>query len=163
MLGELMRKATKQKIIVLFIIGIFGMSSIAFIIFSAIAPPNTEKKSLDSLVISGEVDPEIEDSYLQGGYTWLKVYYSEENPRFFAYIDSLPEQYLAGNKPQIVVQKISSSVPYVNIKGPYGEKTVNATESKIFSALCETLLVTPPECGLGVLKNITSKNITSAA
>ena len=154
-----MRKSTKNKLFVFFVIITFGMSSIAFVTTSFFTPPQEEIKPLESFVIEGEVNPLVEERYLQSGFTWMKFYYSEADPMLVAYIDSLPEQYADGSQPQMVVQKLQANSTYITIKGQNGEKEINATEAEVFSALCELLYVTPPECGLSKLLQGNTTNI----
>lgn len=151
-----MRKETQQKIMVGFIIATFVLSSVAFVTTGFFATNNQnnqqdEFKPPESFVIEGEIDESTEQEYLRRGYTTLKLYSGKE----FPYIDQLPEiTRTANGQTQLLVQKISSNETYAVIIGPYGENRVDdVAQGEIFSALCESLLVTPVECGLF---NITS-------
>jgi len=138
---------------------IFFMSTIAYVITSAINPPE-EKEELKEFVIEGELDPATEDEYLRGGFTSMKFYYSNQDLIF--YVDNLPD-YLKTNRnqPQLIVQKIPSNETFAVITGPYGEEELrNVTQNSIFNALCDILLDTPVECGYEELNITTTANRT---
>jgi len=154
-----MKKVTKQRIGVLLVAFIFFMSSIAYVITTAIQPEE-KPKELEKVVIEGELDPEIENEYLGRGFTSMKFYYSDSD--LISYVEQLPD-YLrtSRNQIQLIVQKISSNETFVEIAGPYGEEELrNVTQDSIFNALCSVLLVTPVECGYEGLNITTTANRT---
>jgi hypothetical protein len=153
-----MRKQRKQMLMVLFIVLIFGMSSLAFVV--NFATPETKVTKLDTFVIDGEVNENLEYQYIQRGYTFMRYYYADTVPD---YISQLPEIFVTNtNQKQLFVLKIAANDTYVSIRSANNEVSINATEEDIFDALCSTLMVTPSECGLrNILENITT-NTTSA-
>lgn len=154
-----MKKITKQRIGVFLVASIFVMSSIAYVITTAIQPEE-KPTELKNFVIEGELDTATENTYLGKGFTSMKFYYY--NSELISYIDQLPNYLKAnGNQFQLIVQKIPSNETFAVIKGPYGEEELrNLTQDSIFDALCNILLVTPPECGYEFL-NITGTTNTT--
>jgi hypothetical protein len=154
-----MKKVTKQRIGVLFVASIFFMSSIAYVITTAIQPEE-KPEELEKFVIEGKLDPEIENEYLGRGFTSMKFYYSDSD--LISYVEQLPD-YLrtSRNQIQLIVQKIPNNETFVEIVGPYGEEELrNVTQDSIFKALCSILLATPVECGYEGLNITTTANIT---
>ena len=144
-----MKKQTKQKIIVIFIVTIFLLSPIYFFASGNFGNSNNQPTQLDDFVIEEELDFNTENYYISQGYTTLK-FYSKEHPSF---LDTLPDvtSIYAGQTEikQLIVQKIVSNETKVIVIGPYGENTIeNITQENIFKTLCETLSVSPLECGI---------------
>lgn len=70
-----MKKSTKKIVMSLFIILIFGLSSIAYVATSFFGPKeNTQQNSVQSYFIDGNIDIQTENTYVQNGYTWIKFY-----------------------------------------------------------------------------------------
>ncbi|MFH0948873.1 MAG: hypothetical protein V1802_00110 [Candidatus Aenigmatarchaeota archaeon] len=160
-----MKKSTKQKIIVLFIVLVFSMSSLAYIISSVTGYGNENQnkiKPLDEFVIDGEIDKAVEDQYIQNGFTFLKFYYAEADPMFMTYIESLPDMTaISSGQKQLFVQKIESVNNTIVISNMNGENELtNITQSAVFESLCETLVMPPIECGLSKLIENTTLNST---
>ena len=153
------KKITKQRIGVLLVASIFFMSSIAYMITTAVQPEE-KPKELEKFIIEGELEPETENEYLRRGFTSMKFYYSDSD--LISYVEQLPD-YLRTSRDQIqlIVQKIPSNETFIVIAGPYGEEELrNVTQDSIFNALCNVLLVTPVECGYGRLNITTTANRT---
>jgi hypothetical protein len=151
-----MKKEAKQKIVVLFILALFFLSSISFFAtgihgFFISNNQQTQEQNqitpLTSFVVDGEIDFNTEYEYLSRGYTTIKVY-SDNHP---AFLNSLPENTQTPyGQTQLIVQKIYSNETYAVVIGPFGESRIeNITEEEVFSTLCESLAATPLECGLG--------------
>ncbi len=153
-----MKRSTKKMIFVIFILITFIMSSIAFVVINLGGglgnQQQAEIKPLETFIVEGDIDPRLEQAYLQGGFTFLKYYRSEKNEDVDRYLDTLPDLTITtSNQKQLFVQKINSSDTKMIIRGPYGETlltTGNITRNSIFETLCRTLLVTPIECVLNV-------------
>lgn len=143
-----MKKSTANKLFVVFVILIFGMSSIAYVITSFGSEPEEGFQPLKNYVVDGEVDPVTKDAYIQNGYTFLTFHYADDE--LTSYIDGLPDSTRTntGNM-QLVVEKIEDEETYVLIYNLNGERDIrNLTQDNIFSTLCEILTMTPPECAL---------------
>ncbi len=153
-----MKKSTKNKIIVLFVILVLFSSSFAFIVLGVYNFNNGEQNTpqqLDQSVIKGEITQETELAYIQAGYTFLKYYYKEG--AFLGYIESLPETFRTNNGVyQLFVQEIPSENEYMTVTSAKNVVNVdNLTQGSIFSALCETVSFKPAECIIGTLFNTT--------
>ncbi|MEM7819543.1 MAG: hypothetical protein QXD48_01805 [Candidatus Aenigmatarchaeota archaeon] len=149
-----MKKTTKKKLMVITIILIFGMSTIAFVATNIMIP--TEIKKLENPIIVGEIDTNTEYHYIQNGYTFFRFYYENEIP---SYIDDLPYIFVTNiNQIQLFVLKIPANETYIKIRNLNGEIEIfNITMEDIYDALCETLIVTPSECGLRQMINRTTE------
>jgi hypothetical protein len=159
-----MKKHTKQYLIVLFIILIFGMSTIAFVTTGFLGGTGGNQfKPLASPIVEGELDPIYENTYIQKGFTWLKFYYTDADPRFLAFIDSLPEAYATNTgQTQMIVQKINKDYAgkqqYVVVSSQQGvDEIENPDKMKIVNSLCALLTFIPAECGF--VFNITASNV----
>lgn len=150
-----MKKSTKQLIIVLFIILMFGMSTIAFVVTGIVGNTQQQQQQfrpLESTVVEGDLDPVYESTYIQKGFTWLKFYYTEADAAFLSFIDSLPSAYTTNNgQTQLIVQKINSAYGsnsnYIIVSSQQGvEELTENDESEIVQALCRLLTVVPAEC-----------------
>lgn len=155
-----MKKSTQKTVMAVFIIGTFLLSGISFIFTGAFGAihgsnnqqtnqnqqaPREELPPLQSFVIDGELDFNTEYQYTSRGYTTLKVY-ANDFPQF---LDDLPANTRTINgADQLIVQKIESDENKVVIISPFGEREVSLNDVEIFTALCETLAVTPLECAL---------------
>jgi hypothetical protein len=154
-----MKKITKQRIGVFLVASIFVMSSIAYVITTAIQPEE-KPTELKNFVIDGELDITTENAYLGKGFTSMKFYYFDSE--LITYVEQLPD-YMKNNRNQIqlIIQKIPSNETFAVIKGPYGEEELrNLTQDSIFDTLCNILLVTPPECGYEFLNITGTANTT---
>ncbi|MDI6721626.1 MAG: hypothetical protein QMD85_04500 [Candidatus Aenigmarchaeota archaeon] len=152
-----MKKSTKQKIVVIFIMLIFGMSSIAFVFLNISGTGNTnaETKQLASPVIDEELDPQTESLYLQNGITFLRYYYTDKD-ELFDYVSGLPNTLTTANgQVQLVVERIDGSERKVSISSLYGGNgdLDSVTQESIFSSLCNHLISTPPECALRAINS----------
>lgn len=145
-----MRKVTKQRLIVIVIILIFGLSSIAFVANSfANQSTNQEVKPLTYFVIEGDLDQQTESAYYQGGFTFLKVYTSDKALKDF--VATLPNQMqTSAGQTQLIVQRYESNETYIKITNIQAneELTENITQQIITKTLCDYLVVTPLECAL---------------
>lgn len=149
-----MKKATKQKIMVLFIVLTFSLSSIAYFMIGIVK--EEEFTPLEKFVVDGELKQTVEYEYLRRGFTILKLYYLQPSQE----IDRLPDTFRTNtNEIQLIVEKIKLNETnideYVKIIGPNDEEEINnVTMGKIYDSLCKTLFDPPAiECGL---INITS-------
>ncbi len=154
-----MKKATKQKLVVLVIGIMFLSSSIAFIVNSAFTQPQQQiQQPLTSFVIDGDIDPAVENIYVQNGFTFLKYYYNSQDINTTIFIESLPQATTTNdNQIQLYVVKIPAEKEQIQISNFYGSEYLeNITRDGIRKALCEKLVSTPAECGLFALRNSTS-------
>ena len=146
----MMRKLTKQRLIVFIIILIFGASPLAYVITSVSNPVQQEEEFTlpEAFVIDYELNNSIE--YIIRGYTILNFYYSDQADPLFSYVDQLPDMFMTDNNlKQLIVSKLPANSTYVYISGYFGEEEVtNLTEENIFDSLCRNLLAPPLECGL---------------
>lgn len=156
-----MRREKKKVVMTLFIILVFGMSSIAFLtsgLLGVSAPP-PEIKQLTSFVVEGEIDPDTENAYISSGVTFLKVYLSERDPAFEAYLNGLPQALTTpAGQVQLVVQKFNAGQPHASIVNAQHDVMVNLTRADISAALCTRLLFAPIECAL---ENLTGQKAPS--
>ncbi|HIG96808.1 MAG TPA: hypothetical protein HA230_00460 [Candidatus Aenigmarchaeota archaeon] len=151
-----MRKSTQKTLMALSIILIFALSSIAFVFsgFQSGTNTNTDLKPLESFVVNGEINQNLENAYLQNGFTFLKFYYDESaDSNIVNMIDSVPESFTTpSGQQQVIVIKIKSQETYAKILNINGENDVfNITTDKIFDALCSSLIVMPTECTISAL------------
>ena len=154
-----MRKSTKTKIMVLFVILILFSSSLAFIVIGAYDFGSTQENNeqvLNSSVIKGEIDQQTEAAYIQNGYTFLKYEYTAQST-IMAYIESLPQLFKTSDGTnQLFVIEIQSDKDSITVTSYKNTITVdNLTESSILSALCETVYVKPADCIIGSIFNTT--------
>lgn len=150
-----MKKSTQKMLMALGIIVIFGLSSIAFV-FSGFAPADQQNnlKPLDKFVVDGEIDPRLEDAYTRAGFTFLKLYYSNETARqIIAFAEQAPDSFTTPDgQRQLIVIKLQSSLNYAKINNLNGERDIfNVTTDKITEELCTYLVVQPTECALAAL------------
>lgn len=145
-----MKKSAKQKIAVLMIIILFGMSSIAFIVTGLFGTREDEQKAkvLQSFVIDGELDSITESEYYRKGFTIMKFYYSDDS--IIHEINQLPDMTITPDSSyQLIVEKIPDSETYARITGPYGEEEIrNVSSQAILESLCNMLYYPPIECAL---------------
>jgi hypothetical protein len=147
-----MKKKNKQIIMVLFIVIIFGLSSVAFVANNVFGPTEQQIIKLDKYIIDGDINETLTYQYINNGYTFLRFYYKENDP-FIQYIEQIPESYKTSvDQIQIFVLKIPANETYMKITNLNGVNEIhNLTYEKIFDALCEYLVITTTECGF---KNI---------
>lgn len=150
-----MRKSTKQKIAVLTIIILFGMSSIAYIITGLFGTREDAQKpkALDSFVVDSELDSITESDYYRKGFTIMKFYYSEDS--LINYVGQLPEMTRAPDGAyQLIVEKIPADSTYVKLAGPYSDEEIkNVSSQAIQDSLCSILYYPPIECALINMQN----------
>lgn len=146
-----MKKSTKHKLMVFFIIAIFGMSSIAFVFLSItgnVSQPQQE--TIESPVVEKELSPQLESLYIKNGVTFLRYYYAEKDT-IYEYIGRLPDLMTSANgQIQLVVERIESDELKATIESLYGgtEDLETVSEESIFTSLCNHLSSPPPECAL---------------
>ncbi len=137
----------------LFIVIIFGMSSIAFVVssFSGSSDTQQQTQKLNSYVIDGDIDPAVENTYVNAGFTFLKLYKNENTSSdIIPYVNQAPDTFKTNNgQTQLIVQKIDSGTSYVKILNVNGEHDIfNVTVGNIFDGLCTHLVALPAECAL---------------
>lgn len=150
-----MKKSTQKMLMALGIILIFGLSSIAFV-FSGFAPAGQQNdlKPLDKFVVDGEIDPRLEDAYTRAGFTFLKLYYSNETPlQVISFAEQAPDSFTTPNgQRQLIVIKLASPLNYASISNLNGNRDIfNLTTAIITEELCTYLVVQPTECALAAL------------
>jgi len=135
------------------IIFIFAMSSIAFV-FTGFGPqPANQLQPLDRFVVDGEISPQLENAYIQGGFTFLKFYYdnSSVDKNLVLFVEQAPELFTtSAGQVQLIVLKIESPATYgriVNINGAVDVPDLN--REKLFDSLCSSLIAPPVECVIG--------------
>ncbi|MFH0832132.1 MAG: hypothetical protein V1900_00195 [Candidatus Aenigmatarchaeota archaeon] len=141
-----MKKITKQRIMVLFIVFIFSASTIAYVM-TGTDKGSEQLKPLDKFVVDGELNQNQEYLQLSMGFTILKLYSQSD----FFEADQLPDIFKTNNgQVQLIVEKINANETHVKITGPNNEEEfANVTKEKIYNALCRTLYDPPAvECGL---------------
>ncbi len=151
-----MRKSTQKTLMALSIILIFALSSIAFVFsgFQGSQTTNTDLKPLENFVVDGEINQNLENTYVQNGFTFLKFYYNESTDSGIVnMISSVPESFTTpSGQQQVIVIKIISQETYAKILNINGENDIfNITTDKIFDALCSNLIVMPTECAINAL------------
>jgi hypothetical protein len=145
-----MKKATKNRLMALSILVIFGFSSIAYVA-SSFTGTQTEAKRLTSYVINGEIDQTTEASYAQNGYTFLKLYYNSTiDSAIVDYLEQAPDMFITvSNEKQLYVQKIPAETNYIRITNLNVDTQItNITQDAIYTDLCNYLMVLPTECAL---------------
>jgi len=151
-----MKKKNKQRITVIIILVLFGISPIAFIGTGIYGGGQQQVKLLESFVNNGKINDLTKGAYIQGGYTFLT--YDPDTVGFDLeqYMDSLPSQtQTIDGQTQLVVEKTLGSNERVTITNiNVYEEIENVTREHVFESLCNSLLITPLECGLNSL-NIT--------
>ncbi len=148
-----MKKSTKKTIMALSIIVIFGMSSAAFVAssFGGNLDQQSELKPLDRYVVDGPIDIRLENTYIQGGVTFLKIYKNDQIENSVIYFaDQAPETFLTpSGQVQLIVLKINSTENYASIVNINGETRIDdISQDSIFDALCTYLLAPPTECAI---------------
>ncbi len=142
-----MKKTTKQKIMVAFIILTFSFSSLAF--FFQPADETGKINTLESFVVEGRLDERTESVYVQNGFTSMKFFYSDS--ALLEYVSQLPEITSTNlGQMQLIAQKIPDNETYATITSNSGSEEIrNVTREALLSSLCRLLTITPLECGLG--------------
>ncbi len=148
-----MKKSTKKTIMALSIILIFGMSSAAFVVssFGGNLGQQDQPRPLDRYVVDGLVDPQLENAYIQSGFTFLKLYKNDQiDNSIVLFFDQTPEIFLTpSSQVQLIVLKINSTENYADIINLNGQTRVDdLSQDGIFDALCTTLLAPPTECAI---------------
>ncbi|MFC2143467.1 hypothetical protein ACFLQN_03640 [Candidatus Aenigmatarchaeota archaeon] len=151
-----MKKTTQSKLMVLFVVLIFGMSTIAYVFMSATnfgSQESEQTELLEEYIIEGDIDPNIESQYVQNGYTFLKYYYNEGT--YFNYLESLPTLFQTNTgQMQLFIVKIPDEREFISINNLNGIQEIEElSEMTIFAELCGNLLSVPAEC---ILTNFTS-------
>jgi hypothetical protein len=154
-----MKKSTQKTLMALGIIFIFAMSSIAFV-FSGFGQQqsNNDLKPLDKYVVDEEIDPRLENAYIQGGFTFLKFYYNNTVDRnLVAFVEQAPDSFITPTgQIQLIVLKIQSPTTYARILNINGAVDLaDLTTDKIFESLCANLISPPTECVISFI-NTTS-------
>ncbi len=149
---DIMDRVTKTRILAIFIVGMFVVSSVGIFFTGAPSTPESQPKiTQTSPIVDGELDTETESFYIQRGFTILKIY-SESFP---SYVDSLPDNFRTpSGQIQLIVEKIQSAdrrAVVFNIGNNIGLDSENLTQESVLTSLCNVLLSTPPEC---ILKNV---------
>lgn len=153
-----MKKSTQKTAMALFIVFIFGFSSIAFFVTSFGGQAQTQHQftPLSSPVVDGPLDPVYKGTYIGASYTWLEYYYTVPNQDFVSFLDSLPGTFTSPNgQPQMIVQKLNDQYlnysSYLIITSPAGEDKFSEEDpNKVFDSLCRLLAFKPLECGFSV-------------
>ena len=147
-----MKKATKRMLVAIVIILIFGLSSVAFVVGGITGGhlgggQQDELQPLTEFVVNGEIDPRLESAYIQGGFTVLKLFYTQAIP---AYTQQLPSMFVTNdNQIQLIVENIPSDREYATILNANGVVDLNNTsEESVYDALCSNVLFPPAECVL---------------
>ena len=152
-----MKKSTKKTIMALVIILIFGMSSAAFVVSSFggnLSQQQNQLKPLDKYVVDGPIDQQLENKYIQGGVTFLKLYKNEHvDSSVISFVNQAPETFLTpSGQVQLIVIKINATENYANIINLNGENRVDdLSQDKMFDELCKALLSPPTECSIRAL------------
>ena len=151
-----MKKSTKKTLMALSIMLVFGLSSVAFVVGSSFGATqsDTSIEPLTSYVIDGEINPQVEAAYIQGGFTFVKAYYNHNmSQEVMDFVSQTPELFQTPNRQtEIVAQRIFSSQNYVKIVNTNGEENIlDPTPEKIYDELCLRLVVQPTECAIGAL------------
>ncbi len=155
-----MKKSTKKTLMALAIILIFGISTIAFVatgIFNGAGNQQSQITPLEGYVIDGTINPNTEQAYIQGQFTFLRFYYKEKDA-LYDYVSQLPDiTALPNGQPQLMVNRLETNETRAEIINLNGNVEIeNLTDSGLFSALCQNLLFTPTDCllaGAGVNKS----------
>jgi len=150
-----MKKSTQKTLMAISIILIFALSSIAFVFSGFQSGQSTNNlKPLENFVVDGEINQNLENTYVKNGFTFLKFYYNEStDSNILNMINNVPESFSTpSGQQQVIVIKIISQETYAKILNINGENEVfNITTDKIFDALCENLIVIPTECAINAL------------
>jgi len=147
-----MRKDTKKQVMALFIVLIFGLSSIAFFFtsfFGGSTQQQNDIKPLEKFVLDGQVDSRVEDAYYRSGFTWMKVYYSDKNDRVYTTVEQLPDLFKTPDgQTQLVVQRLQANSTLISIYSVNGreELLIDADENEIISKLCSVVVLPPADC-----------------
>ncbi len=152
-----MKKSTQKMLMAISIVFIFGLSSIAFVFSGFGGEQQNELKPLDTFIVEGEIDPRLEDAYIRGGFTFLKLFYNDTIDKYIiSFAEQTPNTFTTPvGQTQIIVLKINSPTNYVKLLNLNGENDIfNLTADDIFNALCLQLLAPPTECVLSAI-NIT--------
>ena len=141
--------------VVVFILLIFGMSTLAFVFLSIVGQTAIpQEETIESPVVEKELSPYLESLYIQGGVTFLKYYYTEKD-EIYGYVGTLPGTLTAiDGSTQIVVERIQDSSRRLTIQSLYDNQDMDTlTTKEIFLALCNHLVSTPPECALSSINS----------
>ena len=155
-----MKKDTKKQLMALFIVLIFGLSSIAFFFTSFFGGLNQQQATtnpLDKFVLDGQIDSKVEDAYYKSGFTWMKVYYTDKNEKLYSVVEQLPDIFKAPNgQTQLVVQRLQSNSTFISIYSVNGKEEVTSTdENEIVSKLCSIVVLPPADCAF-LNQNVTA-------
>jgi hypothetical protein len=147
-----MNKQTKKTLMSLSIILVFALSSIAFV-FSGFGHNQQQQQltPLTSFVVAGDIDPRLEEAYINAGYTFLKLYHgSSLDQSVIIFAEQAPSVFTTPTgQTQLVVQKLASPVDYATIvNGNGAEDYYNLTADVLLSGLCTHLIAASPECAV---------------
>ncbi len=144
-----MKKETKKKMMILFIILTFSLSSVAFFVtgFTGFSTQEKEFKPLESYVVEGQLDENTENVYVRNGFTIVRYYYTGK-PDF--YIEQLPQNFRTNfGRVQIILENIPSAENKIDIISTNVYDTLtDLSQEAVFGKLCGALMFTPVECGL---------------
>ena len=130
---------------------IMSLSSIAYVFYNLVGTQTQQSKPLTGYVIDGDIDQQVEATYVQNGWTFLKVYNNGTlDAALMSFINQAPSAFTTSqNQVQMIVQKINSTKSYAVISNINGENTVyNVTINDLYLGLCNNLVVMPTECAL---------------
>ena len=132
----------------------FALSSIAFV-FSGVLNPNAQQtqqvKPLTSYVVNGDINSQLEQNYLNAGFTFLKFYYNSTiNPNLVAFVEQVPDTFKTNDgQIQMIVQKYPAQENYASIVNINGQNDYyNLTYDGLFQGICTQILATSSECAL---------------
>lgn len=151
-----MKKETQRTLMSAAIIITFALSSIAFVFGGFFngggqVTAKTQSKQLDSYVLTGEVDPQTMQSYVDAGYTFMKLYYNSSiDQKIIVFAEQAPATFTTPTgQNQLYVQKIEGPTNYVTLVNANGsDDYYNLTQDEIFNALCTRLMAASPECAI---------------
>ena len=160
-----MKKETKQKIFIFFVILMFGSSSIAYV-FIGFGDDGDELEVLTDFIVEHELNAVTEQYYIQRGYTFMRYLYQIKDENYFL-LQELPDIYRTlQDQKQIIIERIESNITELQIVNSNNKVIIaqeNLTFDNIYESLCNTLLSVPTECVtyLGVLEKTNARANTT--
>ena len=146
-----MKKQTRQRLMAISVLLILSMSSIAYVFYDLIGTQTQQIKPLTGYVVDGEIDQQLEATYVQNGWTFLKVYYNDTiDTALTTFLNQAPQTFTTSQgQTQLVVQKLTSAKNYAVMSNLNGENTIyNMTIDDLYTGLCSNLMALPTECAL---------------